>query len=83
MLPEKYRIQFILKCKALSLQVPSAELESRNLAGVVQIYKNGRRKNICWFNRGITREDVISGMTVRILSSTHIFNSITHLESEG
>ena len=47
------------------LKVPSEELESRKLAGVVQIYKNGRRKNMCWFNRGVIREDVISGMKVR------------------
>lgn len=56
------------------LKVPSAELESRKLAGVVQMYKNGRRKNICWFNMGVLREGVISDMEVRNYNlSSYVF----------
>ena len=50
------------------VQVPSSELENRKLAGVVQVYKNGIRKNICWFSRKIIKEDVLFGETVYIFS---------------
>ena len=49
------------------LKVPSFELENRTLSGVVQSYKGGRRKSVCWFNRNIIMEDVVYGIAVRII----------------
>ena len=48
--------------------VPSSELENRVLSGVVQTYKAGRRKSVCWFNRNIIKEDVLYGVAVSELS---------------
>ena len=45
-------------------KVPSFELENRTLSGVVQTYKGGRRKSVCWFNRNIIMEDVVYGIAV-------------------
>ena len=55
----------------VSMKVPSSELENRILSGVVQTYKAGRRKNVCWFNRNIIREDVMYGIAVSHSSSQH------------
>ena len=48
-----------------SVQVPSQDLSTRALSGVLQTFKNGRRKTVCWFTRNIVHEDLINGVTVR------------------
>ena len=42
------------------------------MSGVVQIYKSGRRKSVCWFNRNIIKEDVIYGIAVRVTKKKFI-----------
>lgn len=69
----------------MTTQVPHNELENRSLSGVVQTYRGGRRKSVCWFNRNIIMGDVMYGIAVSqprtIVSRTLIIFNISNIFS--